>query len=196
MGQIKRQLLSLMIFVCTILTAHAQVVDESINGVQIGFLGVWLHNESKIASRWAFRTEIGMEVPLTSGLGNYETLIPVISIEPRWYYNSSKRQGNSRNTFHNSTNYVTTAFRYYPKFIAVELYETKFINDADGGLFFIPTWGIRRNFNYRLNYEIGIGGGLDVLELFTSEWNTGDFTYNIHIRIGYKFGKKAFQTSK
>ncbi len=83
--------------------------------IQVGFLGAWIHIESKIAPNWSFRTEIRYESPLISGLnsishntenGNftsdtavYPIFIPMLSIEPRWYYNSPKRQENSRNTF-------------------------------------------------------------------------------------------------
>jgi len=166
---------------------QAQVVDESISGVQTGFSGVWLHNESKLSKNWAFRSEVGYEIPMTSGLGAFETLVPVLSIEPRWYYNSPKRQGNSKNTFHNSSNYATIAIRYYPEFLAISLRPEDI--DLDAGLFLIPTWGIRRNISYRVNYELGFGMGVDVYELLTDESHTTDFLLNVHIRIGYKFGK-------
>lgn len=183
-------------FFLTVCMGNAQVIDHSINGFQAGFMGIWLNNESKMAPNWAFRTEIGIEVPLTSGLEVFETLIPVLSIEPRWYYNSPKRQGNSKNTFHNSSNYATVAIRYYPKFLAYDLYKAKFINDADGGLFVLPTWGIRRNSSYRINYELGFGVGIDIYELLTDESSTTDFLLNIHLRIGYKFGRSIFKNSK
>jgi len=175
-------LASILIAICS----HAQVVDESINGVQVGFLGVWLHNESKIAPNWAFRTEIGYESPLSSGITNGNDYLPVISFEPRWYYNSPKRQGNSKNWFHNSSNYATLAIRYYPEFWVLSFDE---IDEVDGGVFLIPTWGIRRNISYRINYELGIGAGIDVYELLTDESSTTDFILNLHFRIGYKFGK-------
>ena len=171
----------------------SQVVDESISGLQIGPIGIWLHNESKIAPNWAFRSEIGYEAPLNSGLVgaiDYPVFVPVISIEPRWYYNSPKRQGNSQNYFHNSSNFATVAIRFYPEFGALSAHE---ITEIDGGIFLIPTWGIRRNISYRINYEMGIGLGVDVYELLTSENSTTDLNFNVHLRLGYKFGNKAFK---
>jgi len=169
--------------------SHAQVVDESINGVQTGFFGVWLHNESKIVPNWALRFEVGYEAALNSGLTGsigYPVFVPIIALEPRWYYNSPKRQGNSKNWFHNSSNFATVAFRWYPEILAFSLHG---IDDNDGGFFVVPTWGIRRNISFRWNYELGIGLGVDVYELLFSEANTTDVNLNLHIRIGYKFGK-------
>ena len=185
----------------------AQTVDTSISSIQTGFLGVWWNNELRLAKNWALRSEIGYEAPLLASiefdlkrLDFYENqsplFLPVISIEPRWYYNSSKRQGNSQNTFHNSGNYVSIAARYYPEILA---YSPKGINEVDGGFFIVPSWGIRRNINYRWNFEIGAGVGIDLTELNRSDKGIGgtedfeDYLFNLHLRIGYKFGSTAFQ---
>ena len=187
-----------------ILNTSAQVVDESISGVQVGYLGVWLNNELSVSKNWALRSEIGYEAPLFSNIdfeskrlkfykNQFPLFLPVISIEPRWYYNSSKRQGNSKNTFHNSGNYVSIAARYYPEIL---VYSPKGINEVDGGFFIVPSRGIRRNINYRWNIEIGAGIGVDVTKVRRSETNTGgtedfeDILFNIHLRFGYKFGMK------
>lgn len=194
---------------------NAQVVDKSISGIQTGVLGIWWHNESKIAKKWAFRTEIGYEAPAfervqyrseATGKYNYfyPVFQPVVSIEPRLYYNSRKRQGNSNNTFHNSGNYVSFPIKYYPKILA---YSPKGNtserlvfgpNEPNGGVFLIPTWGIRRNISYRWNFELGAGFGVDLIEVFDLGTRTfkeiervgPDFIYNIHLRIGYKYGMK------
>jgi len=194
---------------------NAQVVDKSISGIQTGALGIWWHNESKLAHRWAFRTEIGYEAPAYGRVqyrsevtGNYNYFYPVfqpvISIEPRYYYNSSKMIGNSNNTFHNSGNYVSFPIKYFPKILA---YSPKGDtsnplifgpNEPNGGVFLIPTWGIRRNISYRWYFELGAGFGIDLLETFVTGTRTfkeigrvgNDFIFNIHLRIGYKYGMK------
>lgn len=186
------------------ISTNAQVVDESISGIQIGYLGVWWNNELRLTKNWALRSEIGYEAPLFSNI-DFESkrlefyknqsplFLPVISLEPRWYYNSTKRQGNSKNTFHNSGNYVSIAARYYPEILA---YSPRGINEVDGGFFIVPSWGVRRNINYRLNLEIGAGIGIDLTKVRRSETNTGstedfeDILFNIHLRFGYKFGTK------
>jgi hypothetical protein len=195
---LKHLLFTFLFSVLFFLNSNAQVVDESINGVQVGFLGVWLHNESKITPNWAFRSEIGFETPLIAqetqfndGQTAFNLFFPVLTFSPRWYYNSPKRQGNSKNWFHNSSNFATAEIRYYPKFLAISNNQNV---KKDGGLFIIPGWGIRRNLSYRLNYELGFGMGVDISELFKIE--DTDLIYNIHLRFGYKFGEQAFQTSK
>lgn len=196
--------------------SNAQLVDKSINGVQTGFLGIWWNNESKLAHRWALRTEIGYSAPINEGgqytdefqnkySNFYPTFRPVVSLEPRWYYNSKKRQGNSNNTFHNSGNYATIAIQYYSNHL---VYSPTVSNDErliydeirpNADLFLIPTWGIRRNISYRWNFEMGAGFGVDLIKAFglRSESlrevdNTGDndFIFNVHLRIGYKYGMK------
>lgn len=204
MAQVKKYFLAISLF-CFFHNFYAQVVDESLNGIQTGFLGVWWHNETKIAQRWALRTEIGYEAPLFSTTeaefkkldfykNQYPLFLPMISLEPRWYYNSRKRQGNSKNTFHNSGNFASIAARYYPEILA---YSPRGINEVDGGFFIVPSWGIRRNIDHRWNFEIAIGVGVDLTETFRSKNYEGtivtedfeDLLFNIHIRIGYKYGK-------
>ncbi len=185
-----------------IIPTKAQVVDESINGIQFGYLGVWWNNELRVSKNWALHSEIGYEAPLFSTIefeskrleffkNQFPLFLPVVTLEPRWYYNSSKRQGNSKNTFHNSGNYFSIGVRYYPEILA---YSPKGINEVDGGFFIVPTWGIRRNINYRWNIEIGAGIGIDLTKVRKSETITGgtedfeDILFNIHLRFGYKYG--------
>lgn len=194
---------------------NAQVVDKSISGVQTGVLGIWWHNESRLANHWAFRTEIGYAAPAygrvqyrveaTSKYGYfYPVFQPVLSLEPRLYYNSGKRQGNSNNTFHNSGNYVSFPIKYYPKILAYSPNGNTSErlafgpNEPNGGVYLIPTWGMRRNISYRWNFELGIGFGVDLVEAFGLGSRTfkeiarvgNDFIFNIHLRIGYKYGMK------
>lgn len=203
----------ILLLFCSV--CNAQVVDKSVSGIQTGLLGIWWHNESRIAPNWALPTEIGYAAPVYARVqyreeatGNhnyfYPVFQPVLSLEPRFYYNSGKRQGNSNNTFHNSGNYLSFAFQYYPKFLA---YSPKGNSDEflafdakepNGGLYFIPTWGIRRNISYRLNFELGAGFGIDLIEAFNLGTSTSkeiayvgnDFIFNVHLRFGYKYGMK------
>lgn len=146
---------------------------------------------------------MGQLTPMTLVL-SIQFFQPVLSFEPRWYYNSRKRVGNSNNTFHNSGNYATIAFQYYPKILAYSPSRDtskKLIfnsNEPNGGLYFVPTWGIRRNISYRWNFELGAGFGVDLIELFglgsrtlkEIEYGGDDFIFNVHLRIGYKYGMK------
>ncbi len=188
----------------------AQIVDESISGIQTGALGIWWNNETGLNKNWAFRTEFGYEAPIfikdkiisddnimsnqknpNSLFYQYPLFLPVGSLWVRWYYNSRKRQGNSKNTFHNSGDFASGAFRYYPRFLA---YSPKDVDiNAESGLFLTLAWGMKRNINYRWNVEFKTGLGFDLLNFFrsTSELDsqgTDNYLFNFTIRIGYKYG--------
>ena len=166
---------------------NAQIVDESINGLQTGLLGVWWHNESRLSLNWAFRTEIGYEAPYFANQNQYLTFLPTASLEPRWYYNSKKRISNSNNTFHNSGNFASMSVRYYPKILAYSLIGE---NDTYGGVFLIFSWGMRRNINYRWNIEFVSGIGVDPFTKNPTNINGNEFILNFTLRIGYKYGMK------
>lgn len=200
---LKKSNLPLLFLLFSLSWTHAQVVDQAIGSIQMGYLGIWWNYESRLAKNWALRSEIGYEAPLlatiasdTRGLelrpDQYPLFSPVLALEPRWYYNSAKRQGNSKNTFHNSGNYASLAARYYPEILGYSPIGT---NEVDGGFFIVASWGMRRNINYRWNIELGLGAGIDLTEIRRTEGTEDfeDFLLNMHLRIGYKFGHRAFQ---
>jgi len=59
-----KKLLILAAFALGGITTHAQdaaaTVEKSIFYVQPGFLGVYVNNESRLADKWALRTEIAL----------------------------------------------------------------------------------------------------------------------------------------
>ncbi len=183
----KNFFLSPLILLLFFSVCNAQLVDKSINGVQTGALGIWWHNESRLALRWAFRTEIGYEAPYFANEYQYLLFLPVASIESRWYYNSKKRQGNSNNTFHNSGNFASMAVRYYPKYLA---YSPIGVDNAVGGSFLVLSWGMRRNINYRWNVEFATGMGADPISKNVKVENSKNWILNFTLRIGYKYGMK------
>jgi len=168
----------------------AQITDESINSVQIGLLGVWWNNESKLSLNWSLRTEVGYESPYFANQNQYFVFLPAVSLEPRWYYNSKKRISNSNNTFHNSGNFISMSVRYYPKILA---YSPTGENDTHGGSFLIFSWGTRRNINYRWNVELVSGIGVDPITKIPTNVNGNEFILHFTLRIGYKYGKKNFK---
>jgi hypothetical protein len=78
------------------LNANAQdtSVEKSIFGIQTGFSGIWINNESRLSNSLALRSEIGIENDFAVGdhySGAGFILQPVLTIEPRYYYNLEKR---------------------------------------------------------------------------------------------------------
>ena len=161
-------------------------VEKSTYGIQTGLLGIWAHNEMKLTNQIALRTELGMNAGIFGGDFYPKTgflMTPVITVEPRWYYNLEKRQSKSKNISGNSGNFVSLKTNYHPNWFVISNYDNlKTFNLVT----IIPTWGIKRNIGKHFTYEtaIGIGYGHQFREGY------GDLegiALDLHLRVGYRF---------
>ncbi|MFI2741880.1 hypothetical protein ACG2LH_04005 [Zhouia sp. PK063] len=187
-----KNLLWSLTFLGTIFITQAQnaSVEKSTYGLQIGVLGVWFHNEAKLSNAMALRTELGFDSEIWGG-DIYDNpsgflLTPVITIEPRWYYNLNKRVHKSRRIDGNSGNFLSLNVSYHPDWFVVSNYKNM---SVVSDIFIAPTWGIRRNIGNHINYETGIGIGYRYYFAKSAGYleNEGDVDLNIHLRIGYRF---------
>lgn len=186
----KKNLLLLGLCFCTLLI-HAQnaSVEKSVFGIQTGFLGIWLNNESRLSNSIALRSELGIE----GGFGissnssqNFFMTAPVITLEPRWYYNLKKRKNKSKRIAGNSGNFIALKTSYHPDILITSNNDNVvLISDIS----IVPTWGIRRHIGNHFNYEAGFGVGY--LHYFEKEnviiINESNVAVNLHLRIGYRF---------
>ncbi|OAZ05069.1 hypothetical protein [Flavobacterium succinicans] len=185
-----KMIITLSFFAFTILTkAQNASVEKSTYGIQTGVLGIWVHREVKLANQIALRAELGMNAGIWGGNFYPKTgylMTPVITLEPRWYYNLEKRQAESKSIAGNSGNYLTIQTSYHPNWITISNYDNvKIVNQ----LSIIPTWGIKRNIGQHFTYETGIGFGYRYY-FAKSEGYTKDESsagLNLHLRIGYRF---------
>lgn len=185
-----KMIITLSFFAFTILTkAQNASVEKSTYGIQTGVLGIWVHREVKLANQIALRAELGMNAGIWGGSFYPKTgylMTPVITLEPRWYYNLEKRQAESKSIAGNSGNYLTIQTSYHPNWITISNYDNvKIVNQ----LSIIPTWGIKRNIGQHFTYETGIGFGYRYY-FAKSEGYTKDESsagLNLHLRIGYRF---------
>jgi len=143
-------------------------VEKTIFGIQTGFgskVGIWINNESRLCNSIALRSEIGLENDFMVG-DHYDNsgfiLQPVITLEPRYYYNLAKRNSRGRNTTNNSGNYISIKTSYHPDWFVINLPDnvTKI---ADLGI--IPTWGIKRQIGSHFTYETAVGLGYRIVYL-------------------------------
>jgi len=164
-------------------------VEKSTYGIQTGFLGIWAHNERKLTNSITLRTEIGLDSGIWGGDfydGTGFLMTPVITIEPRLYYNINKRLKKSRRIEGNSGNFISMKTSYHPDwFVISNTDNVSIISDIS----IIPTWGIRRNIGKHFTYETGIGIGYRYIFAKQAGFieNESEATANLHLRIGYRF---------
>lgn len=164
-------------------------VEQSTYGIQAGVLGIWLHNEIKLSDQIALRSELGLDSGIFGG-GFYDQvgflMAPVITLEPRWYYNLNKRVSKSRNIEGNSGNFVALKTSYNPDWFVISNYDNlRVINQIS----VVPTWGIKRNLGSHFTYEAGFGVGYKYYFAKSAGYlkDEGEAAVNLHLRIGYRF---------
>ncbi len=164
-------------------------VEKSIFGIQTGFLGIWAHQEARLSSKIALRTELGFDSGIWGGAFYDKTgylFTPVITLEPRWYYNLGKRLNKSRKINGNTGNFLTLKTSYHPDWFVISNYENiRIISEIS----FIPTWGIRRHIGNHFSLEAGIGIGYRYIFAKQAGYleNESDAALNLHLRLGYTF---------
>ncbi|TXK33877.1 hypothetical protein FVR03_18245 [Pontibacter qinzhouensis] len=170
-------------------TAQDASVEKSIYGIQTGFLGIWAHNESRIADKFAIRSEIGFDAGLFgSGFSNNNlgyVLTPVLTVEPRWYYNIKRRDTKGRRTANNSANFLTAKINYHPDWFTISS-DDRWVHNQ---IAVIPTWGIRRVIGKHFTYEtaIGLGYRYTFRKSYGFSTNLGEAAFDLDLRIGYTF---------
>ena len=191
----KTRLTTKMIFTLSIclftIISNAQdtSVEKSTYGIQAGVLGIYAHREVKLSNEIALRAEVGMDAGLFGGSfypKNGYLITPVITLEPRWYYNLEKRISKSKNISGNSGNFLTIQTSYHPNLFVISNYDNIEIADQ---ISIIPTWGIKRNIGNHFTYETGIGIGYRYIFAKRVGYtkNEGETAANVHLRIGYRF---------
>lgn len=163
-------------------------VEKSTSGIQLG-LGIWLYNETKLADKVSLRSELGLDAGIFGARNFYEVgriLIPDITVEPRYYYNLSKRVAQSKTIAGNSGNFISLKASYNPNWFVIP--NNKVVRPVSQ-ISIIPTWGIKRNVGKHFNFESGIGFGYRYYFSKTAGYteNQLDRTINLHVRIGYRF---------
>lgn len=194
---------SLLFAVLAFGTARAQNpegLEKSLFGVQTGFLGIWVHNESKVAEKLILRSEIGLDAGFGGG-GSYNqfyqvigvteglVLVPSVTLEPRYHYNILSRASRSKNTEKNSSSFIALRVKYFPDWFAIGQDDETSITTSQ--ISFIPKWGLKRTIGSHITYEMGIGAGyftnIDFTNSLISSFDENGFMLDLHLRVGYTF---------
>ena len=189
-SNMKRILLTLAFFGLTLLAKSQNAsVEQSTYGIQTGFLGLWVHNETKLSNAMVLRSEIGLDSGIWGGdfyNGTGFLMTPVLSLEPKLYYNLNKRVSKSKRIDGNSGNFISLKTSYHPDWFVISNKDNiSLISDIS----VIPTWGIRRNIGNHFNYETGVGMGYRYIFAKQAGFpkNKSEAAFNLHLRIGYRF---------
>jgi hypothetical protein len=161
-------------------------VEKSIFAIETGLLGIWINNESRLSENFTLRSELGLDAGIFGGgIQNKSGFIltPVVTLEPRYYYNLEKRFNNAKKIKNNSANFITLSVKYQPDLFVIS-------NDDNinviSNISFIPKWGIRRSLSDHFYFETGIGFGYRYF-LEKVENEKGEGALDLHLRIGYNF---------
>lgn len=169
--------------------AQTSSVEQSTFGVQTGLLGLWIHHESKLSNQIVLRSELGFESIIFGGSFYDKTgfvMTPIITLEPKWYYNLNKRENKAKRIDHNSGNFISLNTSYRPDWFFISNYNNiNIVSDIS----IIPTWGIRRNIGNHFNFETGFGIGYRYVFAKQAGYskNENEAAVNLHLRIGYRF---------
>ena len=186
----KKILTTALTFITLSLQAQEASVEQSTFGAQVGYLGIWVHNEARLSNNWVLRSEIGFDSGWWGGDfydGTNFLLAPTIIVEPRLYYNLDKRQSKDRKIANNNGNFISLQTRFHPDwFVISNMDNIRVISDIS----FVPTWGIRRNIGKsNFVYEAALGAGYQYIFAKQAGYlrNESKFVINPHLRIGYSF---------
>jgi len=188
-----------LIFLGLNINVNSQNVEKTFFSIQTGLAGIWINNETRLSNSIALRSEIGIEHDFFVG-DQYDgagfILQPVLTLEPRYYYNLEKRNSRGKKTSKNSGNYLSLKTSYHPDWFILNLDEN-ITKTAD--LSIIPTWGIKRQIGSNFTYETGLGLGYRIVYLKPNYYNgssqnvddistnRNQYTPYLHLRIGYTF---------
>lgn len=177
------------------ISAQEATVENSITGVQTGLLGLWVNNETRLSKQIALRTEVGLDAEIIGGAYidglTYDTgtsfyISPVITAEPRWYFNLDKRTRKGKSILNNSGNFLGLKMSYHPDWFVISNRENAKIADQ---INIIPKWGIKRSIGQHFNYEAGIG--LGIRHIFLKQYgyaeDQDEAALDLHLRVGYTF---------
>lgn len=166
-------------------TQSTASVENALFAVEIGLVGAWVNSEMKIANHWALRTEVGAET-FTVTYHDHETetlLAPVVSVEPKWYYNLDKRAKMGKKIQGNSGNAFSVKVNYNPHFI---LAGDDFVPKPNH-IAILPKWSIRRMYGKYFTLETGIGIGPIFYLGDDNLYKHAETFFDGMFRIGYTF---------
>jgi len=160
-------------------------VTKSLYGIQIGVLGIYVHNEFKLGATASLKLEggLGFRGRHSSSLGRSELFVlPEFSAEARHYYNFDRRLKKEKSIRKNSGNFISLFVNTRTDREFSNVVESS-TSHQEYGIY--SRWGIKRTYGKHFTLETAIGPGVSR----TKEGNTTFWQSDISgmFRIGYTF---------
>ncbi len=91
-------------------------VEENVWGIQAGIYPLSAYNETKLANSISIRSELSLGFSWSGGnnISDKWVILPIISAEPRWYYNLQRRTTKHKRIDGNSGNYLSLNVSFLP----------------------------------------------------------------------------------
>ncbi|MFH6990136.1 hypothetical protein ACHRVW_20550 [Flavobacterium collinsii] len=157
------------------------VLEKSIFGIETGFLGFWINHETRLSPNLSLKSEFGLDGGIFGGDASHQVgtvWVPVITLEPRYYYNIQKRFDNTKIISNNNGNFIALNLKYQSDLFTISNSDISAIST----LYIIPKWSIRRSLGSHFHYETGFGIGYS--HSFEN-YKKGEAAVDLHLRIGY-----------
>lgn len=188
------------------LCANAQVFDderfaapprvEGGHSLSIGLVGLQYSYEHPIGRKATIIVRAGADFGVAwggwrtgTGIGwagssySYWMVVPVLEIEPRWYYGLDRRDIHARSTEGNAGSFLSLKIRnVFPGYISDPYLRTI------GSTTFTPAWGLRRMWGGHWLFEFAAGFKIGITHY--GEWWGGERAIDhidLNLRFGYSF---------
>lgn len=176
--KLKFPLLGVFLLVTFGLFAQDSLMVQKNHSISMEVAGLTYNYETPVANKISLIGRLGLQagVGYSSSFGSYYAISPAVSLEPRFYYNISKRKSRGKNILGNSANFLSINTMY----VLNPVIEHK----TTSGDFFVvtPQWGIRRVYWNHFLLEAGAG-----LNYFFNTHGDNDFGLMLNVRLGYSF---------
>ncbi len=183
-----KKIFIILVAIFTLSAAYAQKSDTKylVSNHSVGFnlIGAEYSFEQPLGSSlfaMNYSAGIGSNFSISSGTAYY-SLVPYLTLEPRYFYNIKKRNLDGKSTLSNSANYLALKARV----LLPSMYANHSAMHSNVELHIAPVWGIKRVYSnhFLLDFYLGAGlgfgrqevSGLTVTPMFLAG-----------LKLGYKF---------
>ncbi len=180
----------LVLFFLFVLINKSAAQDTDFFEANIKLFSANISYEKKISDEFFIRASLGYDAKyyfnnniFTGETKDFYILQPVLSVQPRYYYNLKKRESKNLKTTNNSANFLAFDIAYKSSLGNISNEDVHYYDSFA----FSPIWSIRRNISdSKFVYEAGVGLSLSYYLKSNTNQRT-DLSPKFNVGIGYVF---------